>query len=225
MPEEGVETQDLKEQLESARERADEAEEHREKDEKANAWLTYLSLSTALLAAFAAFASLKAGGLANEALLLKSEAVLAESAYADNWSEYQARNIKGYLFETQAALLPEGQRKDAEAHAVREHAEADKLKLIAAKLREKVAELNEDSASHIERHEMFAKTVTFFQISIAVAAIAALTRKKPMWWVSMFGGLAGVGLLVMGLVSGAGAGAKHEGPAVEGAGAKGHGGE
>jgi len=202
MPEEGLETQDLKEQLESAHEHAEEAREEREeKREKDVRWLTWLSLSTALLAALAAFASLHAGGLANEALLLKSEAVLAESEYADNWSEYQSRNIKAYLFDTQVALLPDPAKKDSEAHAQHERAEADKLKTVADRLRKNVATLNEKSAQHIERHEIFAKTVTFFQISIAVAAIAALTKKKPMWWLSVLGGIAGIVLMVMGLAA------------------------
>src|ERR1700689_1178186 len=105
MPEEGLETQDLKDQLEEGQERAKEAGEEADEERKDVRWLTWLSLSTACLAALAAVASLHAGALANEALLKKSDAVLAESEYADNWAEYQARNMKAYLFDTQAALL------------------------------------------------------------------------------------------------------------------------
>lgn len=209
MPEEGLETQDLKEQLESARENAEKAGEERAREEKDIRWLTFLSLSTALLAGLAAFASLKAGGLANEALLLKSEAVLAESGYADNWSEYQSRSIKAYLFETQAALAADPAKKDALDHALHEHLEADKLKPVAARLRKQVNDLNAASCEHLERHEIFAKTVTFFQISIAVAAIAALTKKKGMWWLSLLGGAFGVALLVSGL-AGSGRGGSDE---------------
>jgi hypothetical protein len=193
MPEEGLETQEVKDQLDEARERAGEAQEGESRG--GTGWLTWLSLSTAFLAALAAVASLHAGALANEALLRKSDAVLAESEYADNWSEYQARTMKSYLFETEAALLADDARKSAQEHAQHEREEADKLKPTAQRLRKKVDENNEASMQRIERHELFAKTVTIFQISIAVAAIAALTRKKPMWWLSLLGGAAGIALL------------------------------
>jgi len=198
MPEEGLETQEIKEQLEEARERVEEdAEEKRE-----TRWLTWLSLSTAFLAGLAAVASLHAGGLANEALLKKSDAVLAESEFADNWSEYQSRNMKAYLFDTQAALLQDAAREAAAAHAQHEREQADLLKPTAERLRKKVDESNEASAEKIERHELFAKTVTIFQISIAVAAIAALTRKKQMWWLSLLGGAGGIAMLLIGFASG-----------------------
>jgi hypothetical protein len=208
MPEEGLETQDLKEQLEAARERAENAEKRGQSEERDGRWLTWLSLSTALLAALAAFASLEAGSLANEALLSKSEAVLAQSEYADNWAEYQARSIKAYLFGTQAALLTDAAKKEAESHAADERREAEKLKPLGAALKARIADKNEASARHLERHELFAKTVTLFQISIAVAAIAALTKKQRMWWLSLAGGLAGVVTLLLGLASGAGGGDK-----------------
>jgi len=204
MPEEGIETQDIKEQMETAQEHAEKAHEGGHHAGAGTRWLTWLSLSTACLAALAAVASLHAGGLANEALLLKSDAVLAQSEYADNWSEYQARSMKAYLFDTQAALLQDEPRKSAESHAHHEREEADRLKPVAERLRHKVEGSNEASAQRMERHEIFARAVTIFQIAIAVAAIAALTRRKAMWWLSMVGGAAGVGLLIMGFTGAAG---------------------
>jgi Domain of unknown function (DUF4337) len=127
--------------------------------------------------------------------------VLAESEYADNWSEYQSRNMKAYLFDTQAALLEGAPKKSAEDHAQHERDEAERLKPTGERLRKKVEESNEASMQRMERHERFAKTVTIFQIAIAVAAIAALTRKKAMWWLSMVGGAGGVALLVLGFTS------------------------
>ncbi len=117
------------------------------------------------------------------------------------------------MFGTQAAILTDAAKKDAESHAADERREADKLKPIGAALKARIAEKNEASAHHLERHELFAKTVTLFQISIAVAAIAALTKKKLMWWLSLAGGLAGVVTLVLGLASGVGESDKPTAPA------------
>ena len=199
MPEEGLETQDIKEQLDGAQERA----EGGEKGEKSDGarWLTWLSLSTACIAALAAIASLHAGSLANEAIVMKSDAVLAESEFADNWAEYQARNIKGYLFETQAALVPDAQKAEAQAHAKHEREGALGVRAASAALRLRVDASNEGSAKLMERHEMFARTVTIFQISIAIAAIAALSRRRALWWLSLFGGGAGTALLLSGLLA------------------------
>src|ERR1700722_12945691 len=131
MPEEGLETQGIKDQLEEAQERTREAVGEAAEERKDPRWLTWLALSTACLAALAAVASLHAGSLANEALLKKSDAVLAESEFADNWSEYQSRNMKAYLFDTQAALQEGAAKKGAEDHAQHEREGAERLKPTA----------------------------------------------------------------------------------------------
>lgn len=203
MPEEGLETQEIKEQLEESHERAEAAKEREEKgggERRGPAWVTFLSLTTAFIAALAAVASLQAGGLANEGILLKSEAILAESELTDTWGEYQARNMKAYLFDTQAALMPPDKAADATKHAERERSEASKFRARAEELRGKVEGKNEESERAMDRHETFARAVTIFQIAIAMSAIAALTRRKWLWWASLAGGAAGVAFLVVGFL-------------------------
>jgi Domain of unknown function (DUF4337) len=201
MPEEGLETQEIKEQLDESNEKAEgEGGEKGEKKEGSPRWITLLSLSTAFIAALAAVASLHAGGLANEALLLKSQAILVESQVADTWGEYEARSIKAYLFDTQAVLLPPDKGADAAKHADKERGEAAKLKAHADELKKEVDAKNEESSFAMERHETYARSVTIFQIAIAVAAIAALTRKKWMWLLSLVGGAAGIALFSWGFV-------------------------
>jgi len=74
MPEEGLETQELKESLEQA---AEHAEGHQEG--KGPAWILQLSLSTALIAVFAAIAALQSGSYANDAIVQKNESILNQS--------------------------------------------------------------------------------------------------------------------------------------------------
>jgi hypothetical protein len=201
MSEEGLETQDLKEGIDEVHEHAHgEGGEHGENKGGSPTWITLLSLSTAFIAALAAVASLHAGGLANEAILLKSEAILVESQVADTWGEYESRNIKAYLFDTQAVLLPPEKAPDATKHADKERGEAAKLRAQADALKEKVDAKNEESSFAMERHETYARSVTIFQIAIAVAAIAALTRKKWMWLLSLVGGAAGIALFAWGFM-------------------------
>src|SRR5262245_63904016 len=92
MPEDEFETTEFKEKLEEATERAVEAAEHRA------LWIVYLSFSTALIAVFAAIAALESGTFANEALVQKNEALLAQAQASDQWAYYQAKSVKAAIY-------------------------------------------------------------------------------------------------------------------------------
>ncbi|MFI5384518.1 MAG: DUF4337 family protein [Fimbriimonadales bacterium] len=51
-------------------------------------------MSTAIVAVLAAIAAMKSGGLANEALLAKNDAILSQSKASDQWNYDQAKGIK-----------------------------------------------------------------------------------------------------------------------------------
>jgi hypothetical protein len=102
MPEEDVETAELKERIEEGVERA------LEEDGRPGArWTLYLSLSTAIIAVFAAVASLESGANSNDALLEKNEAVLAQAKASDQWEFYQAKGIKAFI----AATMPRSRKR------------------------------------------------------------------------------------------------------------------
>jgi hypothetical protein len=190
MPEEGIETQELKEKLEEA---AESAEGKRE--EKATTWILPLSLSTALIAVFAAIGSLESGAYANEAIVQKDEAILQQSKADDTWAYYQAKGIKASFYTTQADLTggsnPEAVEKLREA-ARKEKDEQQELSKQAKEHESKVEESGKESEHSLHIHHRFATSVTIFQIAIALAAIAALTKKKPMWFVSLLVGAGGL---------------------------------
>src|SRR3989475_12510629 len=94
MPEDELETSELKEKLEQSMEGA---AEHRAR------WIVYLSLTTALIAVFAAIAALESGTFSNEALLEKNEALLAQAKASDQWAYYQAKSVKSAIYASQAA--------------------------------------------------------------------------------------------------------------------------
>jgi hypothetical protein len=92
MPEEGIETQELKERLEDAQEEA-----------RGLPWLTWLSLSTAILAVVAAISSLESGAYANDAMVQKDDAILHQSKADDGWAYYQAKGIEKTVYATQVS--------------------------------------------------------------------------------------------------------------------------
>jgi hypothetical protein len=55
--------------------------------------------------------------------------------------------------------------------------------------------------SNLHKHEVFAGGVTMFQIAIAVAAISALTRRRPFWIVSLVFGAIGCAFLLVAAIT------------------------
>src|ERR1700722_12153143 len=194
MPEEGIETQELKEQLEEARENA---------EEQRAPWLTWLSLSTAIIAVLAAVASLESGDPANEAIVLKTDATLTQSAADDSWSFFQAKSVKEDMYR---ALLPLAPRPEVAAEWTKqandEREQKQEQKKEAEKLGLEVKAADAESRHHLQLHHQFAKSVTIFQVAIALAAIAALARRKALWWVSLGVGTLGAVFLALGFLPG-----------------------
>jgi hypothetical protein len=195
MPEEGLETQELKEKLEEVAERLEGAER------PPASWTLWLSLSTALLAVLAAIASLESGARANEAIIAKNDAVLHQSKADDAWAHYQAMSIKAVVYVTQSETATgPGLAAKWKAEAEREKKEQGDVRGEAESEQASVERANESSEGALHRHHQFAKGVTIFQVSIALSAIAALTRRKGMWWASLVIGASGIVFFVLGFL-------------------------
>jgi hypothetical protein len=195
MPEEALETQDVQEM----KERLEESREEGGGEARKNAWTVWLSLSTAVIAVLAAIASLEAGANANDAILRKDDAILHQSRAGDAWAHYQAAGIKSVVYATQAASAAPELAARWQGEADRERATQKEVKEEADAEDARVEEMDEKASHKLHVHHQFAKSVTVFQVSIALAAIAALTRRKPMWWVSLAVGVSGVVFFVIGL--------------------------
>ena len=149
-----------------------------------------VALSSALLAALAAVASLRAGHYANEAMV-------AQINSANKWSYFQSKSIKesqlNGKMEIITALGKEVSPKDKD--------KAEEYKRDKSDIQKEAEQLEHESKHLFHRHEIMAKAVTFFQVSIAISAIAVLTRRKRFWFVSLgFGGV-GVLFLIQGLLA------------------------
>ncbi len=194
MPEEAIETQELKEKLEEAQEHGRHA--------GAASWVTLLSLSTALIAVLAAIAALESGSFANEAIVQKNDAVLHQSKADDAWAYYQAKGVEAVVFATQSEMASAPELKSKwRAEGEREKSERAELRQRAQEEEKEVERIDAESERSMHVHHQFARSVTIFQVSIALSAIAALTRRKPMWWLSLALGAAGAAFFVLGFAS------------------------
>jgi len=228
MPEEDLETSELKEQIDQRLEEHEHAHGHGHDHGHDHghgaprppgpAWLRFLPLSTAMIAVFAAVASLLSGSSSNEAILKKSEAMLNQSLASDQWAYYQAKSVKQKLSADEARIVgvageavrdlkPDVQARFAElktrfdGEADRYEADTKKIEAEARRYEEQKNEDNERSEALMERHHRFAFSVTLLQIAIALSAIAALTRRRLMWYLGLGVSVAGSAMFVFGALT------------------------
>jgi len=147
-------------------------------------WVTISALFSAVLAVLAALASLNAGQHVNEALIHQIKA-------SDQWGYYQAKGIKLMLAETRMDVAGESD-KPAIAQKIA------KYKDDQTEIKKKGDEETKLSEESLEKHEMFARAVTLFQIAIAMVAICLLVKKPWMLSISGAFSVVGIGFLIAG---------------------------
>jgi len=140
-----------------------------------------VALSSALLASLAAVASLQAGHSSNEAMIAQIES-------ANQWSYFQSKSIKEAQLKSKMDIL-EALGKPA--------ADGDKSKAVEyqkdkEQIQRSAEEFGKEAKRHLRMHHVLSRSVTMFQIAIAVGAISVLTRRRTFWLVSL--GFGGVGL-------------------------------
>ena len=176
--------EELEDPTESLKETMEAAEEQKEK------WTLYVALSTAIIAVLAAIAGLYGNHHANEAML-------DQIASSDKWAYYQAKGIKAEITSATAQVLT-AIGKPLPPENVEKAAKYEKDK---AEIKAQAEEAQKSSESHMRQHIVLSRSVTIFQIAIAISAIAILTRKKLMWYVSMLLAAAGMYFLVVGFLT------------------------
>ena len=176
---------------------------HEELEKEESGFLRTIALTTALLAALAAIASLRAGATVNEALVLKTEATRLQAEASDQWAYYQAKGVKAAVQEATAASYLASGKEPPAASAEKVARYGEEQKEIEAKAREKEKERDQRSeeADHLlHQHHRYANAVAFFQVSIALGAVAALTRNRLVWLGSLLVGALGLALAAFALL-------------------------
>ncbi|MCX5642513.1 MAG: DUF4337 domain-containing protein [Candidatus Omnitrophica bacterium] len=166
------------------------AEERKEK------WLSILALSTVILAVCATLSTFKGGSFS-------TRSVMAQSQASNQWSYYQSKSIKSYQHELQKenlelelktigpgaskSLLEEYQKKIAEY--------TDTIKRYDSEMADiqKDAKRLESLRNDAQKHsQIFGMAIVFLQIAILLSSIAALTKRKSVWYVGLASGLMGL---------------------------------
>lgn len=137
-----------------------------------------LAVMTAVLATIGAIFSYMAGLTQAEAALLKNSAGIKKTEASNQWSYYQAKSYKQNLSALGNELVGESRKPYFEGEVKRYKEEAAEIKVAAEKLDKESTEFDEKSEARMHQHHRWAQATTLLQISIAMAAIALLTRRK-----------------------------------------------
>jgi len=170
---------------------------HEELEHEGGRFLKQIALTTAILAACAAVAALQAGATVNEALVLKTEATRLQAQASDQWAYYQAKGIKSAVAEASRTSWlaidkqPPPGYAETQARYVREQ---DEIKKTAEERERQRDEKEREADALLRRHHGYADAVALFQVSIALGAVAALTRTRLVWFGSGAVGIAGIAL-------------------------------
>lgn len=161
-------------------------------EEKKEPWLNYLALTTVVFAVCATLSTLKGGSFSTRAVMSQSQA-------SDQWSYFQAKSIKGYLYELQKEKLEldlrnlkggsrseYGTKIDGYAQKIRKYDEEK------TEIRSKAEEL-ERTRDRSQKHSgAFGMAAMFLQIAILLSSIAALMKRKLFWYIGMGAGCFGL---------------------------------
>jgi len=149
--------------------------------------LNLIGLSTAILSTLAAIAAMQGGYFANEGML-------AQIKSSNQWSLFQAKSTKRHIEESTVTLLQSFQKPVPEKTTN----ELDKLNREQQEIQEEAQKLQIEAAEDLQRHELFARSVAALQVGISMGAIAALTRKRMVWYVGLGIATIGIGFMVAG---------------------------
>lgn len=153
-----------------------------------------IAMFTAILATVGALFGYMGGATQANAGLFKNNAAIVKTAASNQWNFYQAKSTKQSLADLARDLAPTDKQAAYQAKSERYEKEKAEIKLDAEKLEAQAKDWEHQSDAQMHQHHRWAQATTVLQISIALAAIALLSKKK---WVeyAMFAA-GGIGMVV-----------------------------
>jgi dihydrofolate reductase len=138
----------------------------------------HLVVATAIIATVGAMFAYMGGLTQANAGLYKNESAIKKTEAADQWSYYQAKSSKQNLAELAVELAPEARRAFYADEVKRYKSEKEEVKKNAEKIEHESDEWGRRSEEQIHEHHRWAQATTALQVSIALAAIALLTKSR-----------------------------------------------
>lgn len=153
--------------------------------ERREAWTKYVSLMIVVLAVLTAMGSLKSGSFGSRVLLNQARA-------SDTWAFYQSKSIKRHLAEIELRGGTTAEIKKAAQVEVDRYLREESTVKAEAESYEKI---RNEAAKH---GPPLAFGIAMLQISIALASVCLITKRRVLWAAAGILGSAGAGYAIYG---------------------------
>jgi len=173
--------------------------EHAARHDGSDSFAGMIAVMTAILATIGALFSYMGGATQANAGLFKNNAAIRKTEASNQWNYYQAKSSKQNMAELAVALVADDRKPAYKDEVERYKKEKAEIKTAAEKLEAESKAWDDRSDVEMHQHHRWAQATTALQISIALAAIALLTKRKWLEY-GMFG-VAGLGIVLGGLAA------------------------
>jgi len=153
-----------------------------------------IAMFTAVIATVGAIFSFMGGNTQANAGLYKNNAAIRKTEASNQWNYFQAKSTKQSLAEVSRDLAPADKQGYYQAKIDRYEKEKKDIQAGAEKIEAEAKEWDRQSDAQMHLHHRWAQATTALQVSIALAAIALLTKKK--WLEIGMVAVAGLGLAI-----------------------------
>jgi hypothetical protein len=192
--------------LERVEEEVKELEEmekkHYKEEEARSKFNNWIAITISIYAVLTALAGMKEGQVTTDTLLQMDQAVLIQAQASDQWAFYQAKSIKGELYKGQSQISslnsnPKASElsKQFDDNAKRYDTEKNDIQTKANELEKQRDEKMKETSDLVHKHHDTGMALIFLQISIVLASVSSLLKKKVLWFGSM--GVAIIGLFFL----------------------------
>ena len=172
---------------------------HGDHSDHGNKMTNQIALFTAIIATVGAVYGYMGGATQANASLYKNNAAIKKTEASNQWNYFQSKSTKQSLAELARDLAPADKRPTYQAKIDRYDSEKTEIKAVADKLEAEATEWEHQSDEQMHLHHRWAQSTTVLQVSIALAAIALLTKKKWLEYAMFAAG--GIGLAIGGMAA------------------------
>ena len=160
--------------------------------------INQIAMFTAIIATVGAIFGYMGGATQANAGIYKNNAAIKKTEASNQWNYFQSKSTKQSLAELARDLAPEDKKAFYQGKVDRYEKEKGEIKLVADKMEAEATAWDKQSDEQMHQHHRWAQSTTVLQVSIALAAIALLTKKK---WLEVAMFIAGGAGLVVGVLA------------------------
>jgi hypothetical protein len=173
-------------------------------DPAAPKWMRYVALLTGLLAALGGFLTVRCTNLSNEAIYFSNQAVLMQAQASDAWEQFQANSIKGRIVESEleaGTSLSDDRKKEMTDFDDDVRARQPLLAQHAKELEGQREDFLARGFRRMSEKDLLSYAGMAVQMGIALASVAALTKKRQAFYGGLVGAAIGVAITAYALIT------------------------